>query len=116
MSYSSMLTAGKNKATYWKFIRRAETDDNQGGVTVTDAILHRRVLVRVNAMDEKEIAILWDKQAILAQYKVYLEYISGLQEGDQGIDEDTSKVYNIKLIMDWDQDNSMMRLAVSHDK
>ena len=113
MSFESMLLAGKQKATYWKFVRRTETDDGQGGVTVSNTVLYRRVLVRVNALSEKEIAILWDKQAILANYKVYLEYISGLQEGDQGIDEADSKTYDIKLIMDWDKDNSMMRLAVS---
>ena len=113
MSFNSMLTAGKGKPSYVRVSRKTETSDGMGGSTITDSILHRRLLCRFNAMSANAIAILWDKSAVRADYTVYMEYVSGIKEGDQLIDEGDAKTYDIKLIMDWDKDNAMLKLAVS---
>ena len=111
MSYRSMLKTGKKKPTYCNIKAKIRTSDNQGGFTTTWAIIYRRILCRFNALSSEEIAVLWDKQAILADYKVNLEYLSGIKEGNRLIKMDDSREFEIKLKMDWDEDNQMLTLA-----
>lgn len=111
MSYESMLTAGKSKKTYCNVIQEVRTEDGQGGYTRTWAILHRRLLCRFNAMKDNEIQILWDKQSVQANYAVYLKYVSGIKENYRLVKLDDSREFEVKLTMNWDEDNSMLKLA-----
>jgi len=111
-----MLTQGKKNATFVNVKRITDTDDGQGGFSGgTPSVLYFRVPCRFNAMTEKEIALIADKQDVKAEYKVFLEYRSGIQEGDFLIKTDDNRQFNIKLIMDWDEDKRMMRLAVAEE-
>ena len=112
MSYESMLRTGKRNATTVTIKREVETADGYGGYTTSTAVLYRRVPCRFNELNEKDIALLWDKQAVLANCVVYLEYVGGLQEDDMLIRDSDSREFNIKLVQDWDADRQMLRLTV----
>jgi SPP1 family predicted phage head-tail adaptor len=91
--------------------RRTDTTDDQGGYTNTWATLLRRVKCRFNALSSNEMAILYDKQKIIADFKVYLEYQSTIKEGDRILFG--TRTFDIKLVNDWDEVNKYQRLYVA---
>ena len=111
MSFRSMLKTGKKTASYSDIKREVLTEDEYGGYTTTWVIKHRRVLCRFNALSATTQALLWSKQATLADYYIYLEYLSDIKEGDRLIKMDDSREFEVKLKMDWDEDRSMLKLA-----
>ena len=112
MSIRSMLTTGKKGTSYISVKSEALTSDGQGGFSQTWTTTHRRIPCRFNAMTEKEIAYLWDQQAVQANYKVYMEYVSGIKENDRLVKQGDGREFDVKLVMDWDEDKTFLRLAV----
>lgn len=111
-----MLTAGKARATKVNIRRKSLTADGQGGYTTSWSVLYRDVLCRFNAIPARDLALMMDKKAVYAEYNVYLEYRSGIQENDQLIRTDNSREYEIKFIQDWDEDQRMLKLGVTQIK
>lgn len=89
--------------------RQVLTADEQGGYTETWTTVYRRVPCRFNSLLARETTLTYDKQSVFANYNVYMEFI-GVTEGDRlhlG-----SRIFEVKLICDWDEKNNMLKLAV----
>ena len=89
--------------------RQTLAADNQGGYTSTWATIYRRIPCRFNALATNELAFTYDKQVVTANYAVYLEPLD-VREGDRlylG-----SRIFDVKLIMNWDEANKYTKLAV----
>ena len=115
MSYETMLTTGKARPTYVNIKHQALTPDGYGGYTNTWAVLYRRVSARFNSMTSKEIQMLHDKQEVLADFSVNLKYRSGIKEGMALVKTDDNRTFEIKLVMDWDEDKTQLKLAVKEN-
>jgi len=132
MSFRSMLSAGKEQATrvnikqetyltggiykaykYGQVTYGPYMTDSYGGYLKSWGVVHWRIPCRFNALTTKELGVVAHKQEVKADFSVYLQYISGIKEGDRLIDLSDSREYEISLVMDWDEDRSMMKLAVS---
>jgi len=91
--------------------RPTVTRDDLGGEGSTAyATLYARVPCRFESKTEKLGAIAYDKDAVFPDYFVYLEYRSGIKEGDRiylG-----SREFEIKLIENWSEQGKYMMLAV----
>lgn len=112
MSYRSMLTTGKQRPTYVSVKEEVQTEDDQGGYVTTWKTIHRRKQARFNAMSEKDLAFIADKLESPAEFKVYMEYASGLKENNRLVKQGDGREFEVVLIMDWDEDKRFMRLAV----
>lgn len=107
-----MLSAGKSNTTRVQIKREALSSDGYGGYTETWTALYRRIKCRFNALNYEEMEIIADKQGVKANYTVYLEYLSGIREGDRLVKENDLREFEIKLTTDWDKNKSMMKLFV----
>lgn len=103
MSYKSLL----NKTVDIK--RKTQTSDLQGGYTSTWATIHQSVKCRFYPLSSKEAMLSYNKASVFANYFIYLEYISGLAEGDRVYLG--TRIFEIKLVIDWDETNKYMKLA-----
>lgn len=86
------------------------TDDLGGGGAVSYSVLYRRVPCRFETLTKKLEIIAYDQTAIFPDYYVYLEYRSGVIEGDHIILG--GREFEIKLIEDWSEQGQYMKLAV----
>jgi head-tail adaptor len=77
----------------------------------TWAVLYRRVKCRFEALHSKETVIAYDKATTFANYFVHLEYLSGIKEGDR-LYMDNGRTFDVKLVMNFDEANDIMKLAV----
>lgn len=116
MSYTSMLTAGKRKRTYCKYQEMVPSDDGQGGFTDVWTTVYPRLLVRMNALKGREQALLWQKQTILADYTIFLNYVTGIKTGGRLVKLDDARMFEIKLFMNYDEDSTMLRLECLESK
>lgn len=92
-------------------IRQTQTTDGQGGFTTADTYLYRRVKCRFEAtMGTPEVAA-YGAVGVFPDFTVYLNYISGIKEGDRLVDRN-SKQFEIKIIDDWSKQGKYIRLAV----
>lgn len=114
MSVRSMLKTGKANATYVNIKSSSSgAEDALGGYTgPSRAVIYTNVLCRFNALTTKEVAIFSDKQDVKANYYVYMEYMSGIKETDRLVKIDDGREFDVKLILDWDEDRNYMKLAV----
>ena len=103
MSVAALL----NKTVDVKRLTKAA--DNQGGYTSTWTTIYRRIPCRFNALTTNELAFTYDKQQVTANYAVYLEPLD-VREGDRLYFG--SRVFDVKLIMNWDESNKYMKFAV----
>ena len=115
MSYETMLKTGKARPTYVNIKSQTLTADGYGGYTNAWAIMYRRISARFNAMTSKEIQMLHDKQEVLADFSVNMKYRSGITEGMLLVKTDDSRTFEIKLVMDWDEDKTQLKLAVKEN-
>lgn len=90
--------------------RKTLTADGQGGHTSAWATIYRRVPCRFNALGSPETTLTYDKQAVFANYYVYLEHLTGIKEEDRLVLG--SREFEVKLIQDWDEANNYMKLSV----
>lgn len=111
MSYRSMLTTGKKRKTFVNITSEQLVEDGQGGFVRTWTTIYKRILARMNALTTKEMQVLYQKQDVNANYTVNLEYLSGIEEGQRLVKLDDSREFAIKLVMDWDEDRDMLKLA-----
>lgn len=87
------------------------TPDGMGGWTRADTILYTNVKCRFETTSRKaEILALGGKADVYPDYYVYLEYLSGIKEGDHIIYD--SRTFEIKLVEDWSERGKYMRLSV----
>jgi SPP1 family predicted phage head-tail adaptor len=94
-------------------IKRPTYTTGEGGrQTVTWATIYRRIKCRFNALANKETIITYDKKTWFANFYIYLEYLSGIKEGDRVYTTDGGE-YEIKLVQDWDKAKNYMKLAVA---
>jgi hypothetical protein len=92
--------------------RAVYTADELGGNSSKSyALVRSNVPCRFNSLFTKEMLWDYDKKTVFANYKVYLEYLDGLKEGDRLVLDDGS-VYDVKLIIQWDMAKTYMELAV----
>jgi len=106
MSFRSLLNNTCN------IKQRVDTADGQGGYTSTWSILYRRIPCRFNALTADEMTILYDKQNIQADYKLFLEYRSGIKEGNRAV-LSNGRIFDVVLVMNWDEANRMLKLAIT---
>jgi SPP1 family predicted phage head-tail adaptor len=106
MSFDGLLDS------YVKIIRQTQTTDGQGGWTTADTVLYQRVKCRFEATMGRQEAGIYGTTVVMPDFYVYLNYTSGIKEGDRLVDKN-SKQFEIKLIDDWSKQQKYMRLAVS---
>ena len=85
-------------------------NDLGGEGSTTYAVLYTNVPCRFDSQTKKLEIIAYNKDAVFPDYFVYLEYRSGIKEGDRlylG-----SKEFEIKLIEDWSEQGEYLMLAV----
>ena len=85
-------------------------NDLGGEGSTTYAVLYTNVPCRFESLTKKLEIIAYNKDADFPDYYVYLEYRSGIKEGDRlylG-----SKEFEIKLIEDWSEQGKYLMLAV----
>jgi len=105
MSFSALLDNSMN------IKRESLTGDGMGGYTKAYAILYTNVRCRFETTSRKtEILALGGKADAYPDYYVYLEYRSGIKEGDHIIHD--SRTFEIKLVEDWSERGKYMRLSV----
>lgn len=92
--------------------RTTNVADGQGGYTTTTAIILRRIPCRFNALTSKDLTLAYDKQKSFANFICYMEYVSEIREGDELIKTDDSRVFEVKLKMNWDEVKNYLKLAV----
>jgi len=85
--------------------------DGMGGYgTPTLTTLHSNVPCRFETLTKKLEIIAYDKEAVYPDYYVYMEYKSGVQEGDLVVKG--SRSFKIKLVENWSEQDEYMKLAV----
>lgn len=109
MSIASMIADARTEVDVRRITNVA---DGQGGYTTTTAIILRRIPCRFNAMTSKDLMLAYDKQKVFANYYCFMEYESEIREGDELIKTDDSRVFEVKLKMDWDEKKNYLKLAV----
>ena len=85
-------------------------DDIGGESSTTNAILYTNVACRFETLTRKLEVIAYNKDAVYPDYYVYMEWRSGIKEGDRlylG-----SREFEIKLIEDWSEQGKYLMLAV----
>ena len=85
-------------------------NDLGGEGSTTYAVLYTNVPCRFDSQTKKLEIIAYNKDAVFPDYFVYLEYRSGIREGDRlylG-----SREFEIKLIEDWSERGKYLMLAV----
>lgn len=90
--------------------RETLTADSQGGYTSAWAVVHHRVPCRFQPLASRETMLAYDKKTVFANYYVYLEYLQDVTEGDRLYLN--TQTYAVKMVVDWDKQNNMMKLAV----
>lgn len=85
-------------------------DDIGGGGAVSYSVLYRRVPCRFETLTKKLEIIAYDQSAVFPDYYVYMEYRSGIIEGDHLFLG--SRTFEIKLVEDWSEQETYMQLAV----
>lgn len=109
MSLATMIAAADTEVN----VRRTtNVADLRGGFTTTTAIILRRIPCRFNALTSKDLMLAYDKQKVFANYLCFMEYESEIREGDELIKTDDSRVFEVKLKMDWDEQKNELKLAV----
>lgn len=94
-------------------IRGVTTTDELGGNSATTwTPVYSLVKCRFNSLASKEMLWTYDKKTVFADYVVYMNYLSGVQEGDRLVKIDDGSVYDVKLIVQWDMALNYLRLAV----
>jgi len=87
------------------------TVDEIGGYSdTTYTVLYRRVPCRFETLTKKLEIIAYNKEAVFPDYYVYMEYWSGIKEGD--ILEKDGRTFEIKLVENWSEAGKYMKLAV----
>ena len=86
------------------------TDDIGGQGTPVYSILYTNVKCRLESLPKKLEIQAYDQTAVFPDYKIYLEYHSGIQEGDRVFLG--SQEFEIKLIEDWSEQGKYMTLHV----
>jgi len=105
MSFSSLLDNSMD------IKRESLTSDGMGGYTDVEVVLYTNVKCRFETTSRKtEILALGGKADVYPDYYVYLEYRSGIKEGDHIIHD--SRTLEIKLVEDWSERGKYMRLSV----
>ena len=87
------------------------TDPLGGQSTPVYSILHANVRCRFESLPKKLEIQAYDQSAIFPDYKVYLNAVSGIKEGDRIFLG--SKEFEIKLIENWSERGKYMTLHVS---
>ena len=85
-------------------------DDIGGQGTPVYSILYTNVKCRFESLPKKLEIQAYDQTAIFPDYKVYLEGLSGIIEGDRIFLG--SQEFEIKLIEDWSEQGKYMTLHV----
>ena len=105
MSFSSLLDNSMD------IKRESLTADGMGGYTKAYAVLYTNVKCRFETTSRKtEILALGGKADVYPDYIVYMEYRSGIKEGDHIIYH--SRTFEIKLVGDWSERGKYMPLEV----
>jgi hypothetical protein len=91
------------------------TDDGSGGQTVAWGTLYRRVPCRFESLSGSKAQTTYAKLTPLPDFIVYMEYKSGIKEGDRLVDS-KNREYSILLVEDWSLQGQYQRLAVTELK
>lgn len=106
MSFAGLLDSKCNVK------RKSRTTDNQGGWTSTWTTLYRRVPCCFETLTKRLEIQAYDKQAVFPHYFVYLEWRSGIKEGDRLVWDKDSTEYEIVLVENTKHMGKYMKLAV----
>lgn len=80
----------------------------------TESILYMDVPCRFETLTKKLEIMAYDKQAVFPDYFVYMEYRSGIKEGDILVKD--GRKFAIKFVEDWSEQEEKLKLAVSEIK
>lgn len=84
--------------------------DGMGGhAAPTWTTLYKRVKAAIVLIPKKEQILEYDKDKVFAEFFIYLEYLSGIEEGHRVYWG--SRVYEIKLVLPWREKARFMKLA-----
>lgn len=80
----------------------------------TETVLYMGVPCRFEALTKKLEIMAYDKQAVFPDYFVYMEFRSGVREGDLLIKN--GRRFAVKFVEDWSEQGKYLKLAVSEIK
>ena len=84
--------------------------DGMGGYAAGSwAPIYKKVKAAIVIISVGEQILTYDKEAVFAECYWYLEYLSGIKEGQRVHWE--SKVYDIKLVLPWQEKGRFLKLA-----
>lgn len=107
MSFPGLLDSTVN------VIRLVSADDGSGGqLTPTDTILYRRIPCRFETLSGSKAQAMYSKLAVVPDMIVYMEFHSGIKEGDRLVDS-KGREYSIALCEDWSLQGRFLKLAVT---
>jgi len=105
MSFAGQL----DKTVKIKKELQGDKDDMGGYDPSTWPTIYKRIKAAVVLIPKKEQIIQYDKINVFAEFYWYMEYLSGVKEGQRicwG-----SRVYEIKLVLPWREKGRFMKLA-----
>jgi head-tail adaptor len=106
MSFAGLLDSTVN------VIRLVTADDGAGGQTTTDSIILRRIPCRFEALSGSKAQAAYAKLTVIPDMIVYMEYHSGIKEGDR-LTDSKGREYSIALVEDWSLQGRYLKLAVT---
>ncbi len=106
MSFQSLLDSNVSIKR-----RGGTTDSLGGGGSITWNLIYSNVPCRFETLSHREAVFAYDKKTVYPDYYVYLEYRSGIKEGDCVFKG--GRKFEIKLIEDWSEQGKYMKLTVA---
>lgn len=105
-----MSFAGHLDKTGYIRSETAGAGDGMGGEAAgTWAMIYKRVKFAIVLIPKEEQIIQYDKIDVFAEFFIYMEYLSGVKEG-QRVHWGT-RTYEIKLVLPWREKGRFMKLA-----
>jgi len=90
--------------------RKAGTADDGGGYDApTWTTLYKRVKAAIVLIPKKEQIIQYDKPNVFAEHFIYMEYLSGVEEGHRV--HWGSRKFEIKLVLPWREKKRFLKLV-----
>ena len=88
-------------------------DDEVGGQSAqTWTCIYRRVPCRFNALTTRDLVMAFDKKAVFGNEICYMEYRPNIKEGDRLCLPPRNRLFEIKLLIEWDEARNYLKLMV----
>lgn len=98
-----------DKTASIKDFTKGASDGMGGYLPDTWTSIHKKVKFAIVLIPKEEQIIQYDKANVFAEFFIYLEYLSGIKEGQRVYWG--SRVFEIKLVLPWREKGRFMKLA-----